>query len=127
MLWAMLIGYLLYGSGGGADPGVLTSDDLDTIEQRIVMEIADPVRADAAREIVSGVATDLKRFRKEFNKTGKALGKLYKDHDAGAKEMQLILDDINADWVVAQQDVVDAHFEIKQAITEDEWSGVFAP
>ena len=126
MLWALLIGYLLYGSGGGVSPGVLTSNDLDIIDQRIVMEIADSDRADGVREIVSGMRSDLKRFRKEFNKTGKALGKHYKNHDVGIEGMQLILDDLNADWIATQQDVVDAHFEVKQATTKEEWSRIYA-
>ena len=125
MLWALLIGYVLYGSGGGVNPGVLTANDLDIIDQRIVMEIADSDRADGVIEIVSGMRSDIERFRKEFNKNGEALGKYYKNHDVGIEEMQIILDAINEDWLTAQQDIVDAHFTIRQTLTEDEWSRVY--
>ncbi len=48
------------------------------------------------------------------------------DHDADTESMQISLNQLNSDWVNAQQSVVDLHFELKKALTADEWALVFS-
>ena len=79
------------------------------------------VHASAAKEIAKQAAKELKHDKGVYAHYGKTLGKLYRDHGAGAAEMQAVIDDLNGKWHGAQKKILDAHFAIRASLTEEEW------
>lgn len=121
MIWALLAIYLL---GGGPGGSVLTPDAIKDMSKRADDVIVDPARADAAVENFAALRDEVKAFNKKYSKSGKALEKLYKDHDVEAEEMLLVINDLNVEWDAAQKRAIELRIELKESMTADEWSAI---
>jgi hypothetical protein len=123
MLMALLAAYLL--GGGGASGGVLTVPAVKQIQARVEASVADSSRAEAAAAELAALKAEIKSFDKTFGKSGKQLTKLFKDHDAGAAEMQEALDALNRDWADAQSEALEIRARLREQLTREEWQAVF--
>ena len=123
MLMALLAAYLL--GGGGVSGGILTVPEVKQIQARVEANVADSSRAEAAATELAALKAEIKSFDKTFGKSGKRLTKLFKDHGAGAAEMQAELDALNRDWADAQSEALEIRARLKKQLTREEWQAVF--
>jgi len=126
MIWALLAAYFLGGGVGGASGGMLTLASVKQLSSRAEEVIVDSVRAEAAQQTLTELRKGVKAFQKTFSKSGRQLNKSYKDHADGGNHAQLILDELNSDWVVSQRRAIDLRFELRSSMTEEEWVALFA-
>jgi len=120
---ALLAAYLL--GGGGLGGSILTPAAVKQMSKQVEVTVADPARAEAAAETLAELKVEIKGFDKKFAKSGKELTKLYKDHGADGDQMLAVLAELNADWEGSQQRGIDLRFELKESLTEEEWTAVF--
>ena len=126
MIWALLAAYFLGGGVGGASGGMLTPASVKQLSARAEEVIVDSARAEAAQQTLAELRKEVKAFQKTFSKSGKHLDKSYKDHADGGDQALLILDELNSGWQVSQQRAIDLRFELKDSMTEEEWTVLFA-
>ncbi len=124
MLWVLLAMYLL--NGGAGSGGMLTSAGAKQLSARAEVVIEDPSRAETAQETLAKLRKEAKAFEKVFSKSGKQLVKSYKDHASDIGQELEILEGLNAGWKFSQQRALDLRFELKETMTEEEWSALFS-
>ena len=125
MIWALLAMYFL--GGGSAGGTMVTSDMVKEMGKQVDVVIQDPIRAQAAEDNIDAMRDEIKAFNKKFSNSGKALEKLYKDHDSGAQEMLATLDILNTEWDAAQNRALDLRFALVDSITQEEWAAIVSP
>ena len=86
------------------------------------MVIEDPDRSEAAQSTLKDLRNEAKNFQKVFKNSGKQLTKSYKNHAAEREQILNILADLNSTWEVSQQSALDLRFELRDSMTEAEWS-----
>ena len=123
MLVALLMAYFL--GGGGTSGAILTEANVKQLAKSVESTVSEPARADAALGHVAELKKTVKGFEGRFGKSAKDLSKLYKDHSAGSKAMLSVIEDLNADWAAAQERAIDLRFELKESLTQEEWSALF--
>jgi len=124
MIWALLAMYFL--GGGGASGSMLTSAGVKQLNEQTEIVVADPTRAEQAQLIIKDLGKEVKAFEKAFARSGRQLNKSYKDHAADVDQALAILDDLNSGWELSQQRALDLRFELRESLTEDEWTALFA-
>jgi hypothetical protein len=114
---------ILFLSGGGT-AGLLY--DLNDLKKQAKIVITE----DASRSEALDIIKSLKKRTKEHNKLVKSTAKQL---DAALDDEQVADADIDAIWGVYVQgvtayhrDLVDARFELKEHISRDEWTELFA-
>lgn len=110
--------------GGGA--GILTEEMIKQVIAQLETVVADPERAKQAEKTLAEMKSEIKGFNKTVTKSGKELGKLYMDHDAGTESMLTNLEAINSEWRAAQQKIMEQRFELKKSINAEEWAVMFS-
>jgi len=125
MIWALLAAYFLGGGIGGVSGGMLTPESIKQLSVHTDEVITDSARAEAAQQTLTVLRNEVKAFQKIFSKSGKQLNKSYKDHADGGSQAQVVLDQLNSDWEVAQQRAIDLRFELRDSVTEEEWAELF--
>jgi len=123
MLAALLMAYLL--GGGGVSAGILTPDAVKQIDKRVEASVSDGPRAEAAGAALVELKAEVKAFDKQFARSGKHLTNLYKDHGSDSAQMLGVLDELDAGWEASQRRALDLRFDLREAMTEDEWAAVF--
>lgn len=123
MLMALLAAYLL--GGGGVSGGILTVPAVKQMQAQVQALVADTDRAEAAKAELAALRAEIKAFEKRFGKSGKELSGIFKDHGAGADEMQAALDELNSDWVDSQVAALEIRARLKGQLTREEWEAVF--
>jgi len=126
MLWALLIAFFLGSGVGGVSGSILTPAAVKQASEKAQSVIADPARAEAARQILVELRKEARAFERIFLKSGKQLTKFYKDHAADADQALTLLGNLNTNWQASQQHVVDLRFELRDTMTEEEWILLFA-
>jgi hypothetical protein len=124
MIWALLA-MLLFGGGAGSNGGTLTAVDIKQMSTRAEVIIEDPVRAQNAQETLAKLRKEAKAYEKVFTKSGKQLIKSYKDHASDIDEERAIQKAMNSSWSISQQRALDLRFELKESMTEEEWTELF--
>jgi hypothetical protein len=124
MIWALLA-MLLFGGGAGSSGGLLTAADIKQMSARAEVIIEDPVRAQNAQETLAKLRKEAKAYEKVFTKSGKQLIKSYKDHASDIDEERAIQKAMNSSWSISQQRALDLRFELKESMTEEEWTELF--
>ncbi|MEJ2274438.1 MAG: hypothetical protein P8Y01_07670 [Woeseiaceae bacterium] len=123
MIVLLLAWYFL---GGGVASGmILTSPAVDDLAKRAATLVEDETRRQAAVQALEILEKDIKAFEKAYAASGKALGKLYRNHGGGRDEALFILNDLNANWADGQRRALDARFTLRDQLTEEEWSALF--
>jgi len=125
MIWALLAAYFLSGGVGGISGSALTSAGVKQLSEHAEMIIEDPERSEAAQQTLHELRKETKSFQKLFGRSGKQLTKSYKNHEADRDEAVETLTDLNAGWEAAQQRALELRFELKESMTEEEWSELF--
>ena len=125
MIWALLIAFFLVGGVGGVSGSILTPAAVKHLSERTQAVIADPTRAEAARQTLEELRKEVKAFEKIFSKSGKQLTRYYKDHAVDADQALTLLGDLNTDWEASQQHAVDLRFKFRDTLTAEEWVALF--
>ena len=122
MIWALLAMYFL--GGGGVGGSMLTPSSVKQMSKQVGLVIEDPARVDAIEDQFDALRGEIKAFDKTFAKSGKAMAKLYRDHDSGSTELLAALEELNTEFDEAQGRALDARFEITALVSETEWSQI---
>lgn len=128
MIWALLLAYFL-GSGvgvGGVNGSMLTPASVKQLSERAEEVITDPARAEATQQTLAELRKEVKAFQKTFSKSDKQLNKSYKNHAVDINQALAVLDDLNSGWALSQQRAIDLRFELRDSMTEEEWTALFA-
>jgi len=123
MIWILLAAYFL---GGGVSGSMLTSASVKQLNEQAEEVIADPARAEAARQTLTELRQEVKAFQKLFSKSGRQLNKFYKDHAADVNQALAVLEELNSRRDASQQRAIDLRFELRDSLTEEEWAALFA-
>jgi 16S rRNA C1402 N4-methylase RsmH len=124
MIWALLAAYFLSGAGG-IGGAALTSASVKQLSEHAEAVIEDPDRSEAAQQTFKELRKEVRAFEKMFTKSGSKLTKSYRDHAADRDQAIAILDDLNSGWEAAQQRALDLRFELKDSMSEAEWTALF--
>ncbi len=123
MLLALLAVYFF--GGGGVGGSILTPAAVKQIGKQVEAVVTDAARVERASETLAELTTEIRGFEKSFAKSGKQLSGLYKDHGADADQMLAVLDSLNADWEAVQRRAIELRFDLKDALSPEEWAAVF--
>ena len=124
MLIAMLTVFLL---GGGLMGGaMLTSADVDLIETRVELAVEDPARNAEALQVVAELRAEVEDFDQVFFESGEQLREIYRDHEAGSRQMLQTLEQLNLAWYASQSRGMVMRDRLRESMTAEEWSAVFA-
>jgi hypothetical protein len=124
MIWALLALYF-FGGGGMGSGAILTSSAVGDLTQQVETLIEDKTRRKAAARTLKNLKRDVKSFEKAFSKSGRELDKLYLDHANHEDAALELLEALDAEWARGQRRAIDARFELRDMLTEEEWSIVF--
>jgi hypothetical protein len=125
MIMALLAAYFLAGGVGGVSGSMLTPAAVKQLSEQAETVVADPARAEAARQAFVELRKEVKSFEKKFAKSGKQLTKSYKDHAADVDQALALLEDLNSGWEASQRRAIDLRFELRDSLTEEEWTALF--
>lgn len=126
MIWMLLAAYYLGGGLAGVSGSLLTVEMLEALNARSKSVITDPVRAEAAAEKIMAVHKEVRAFERKFSKAGRHLKRSYREHDADEAKALEVLDGLNHAWLETQLYAVEKRFELKEQLTESEWTALFA-
>ena len=124
MIWALLALYF-FGGGGMGSGAILTSSAIGDLTQQVETLIEDKTRRKAAVRTLKDLEKDVKAFEKAFSKSGRELNKLYLDHADNEDAAFELLEALDSEWERGQRRAIDARFELRDKLTEEEWSIVF--
>lgn len=122
MLAALLTAYLVF-SGGGGFAGKMFGKDTQALVREVV---SDPARAAVAVETLKRGNKELKAIGKQFEDIAKAFSKADEDPSAGLEELTAAMARASEQRRVTQEVCLDRVFELRQALTEEEWGKVLA-
>ena len=126
MIWALLAAYFLGGGVGGVSGGMLTPASVKQLSERTEEVITDPARSEAAQQSLAELRKEVRAFQRTFSKSDKQLNKSYKNHAADINQALAVLDDLNSGWALSQERAIDLRFELRDSMTEEEWTALFA-
>ena len=124
MLIALLTAFLL-GGGGGAAGAILTPAGVKELVNQVEATVADESRGSRAADALTELRRETKSFENDLDRSGKKLTNLFKNHGAEPAAMVEVLDELNVSWAESQRRAVELRFELKDALTEEEWNEVF--
>lgn len=125
MIWALLAAYFLGGGLGGVSGSLLTSETLKQLGAQSLTIIASPERAKRAETIIADLRKETRAFERKFSKSGRQLNRSYKNHDADEAQTLAILDGMNSAWADMQLNAIELRFELREQMTEEEWTELF--
>ena len=127
MIWAML-GWLLFGGSGGAygqSALMLTEDGNKELIASISEIVIEDERRQKAVQPLEDLQVEIRSFETLFNDSGQQLNELYLSHESMSEDANVILDALNSAWEVGQAQALDARFELRDSLTEQEWESLF--
>lgn len=124
MILALLAMYFL-GGGSGIAGSMLTTKVLDQFSEQTALVVTDPARVDAAQETLRALSNEVEMFEKVFARSGEQLTTAYENHASTADEALAILENLNSEWALSQQRAIALRFELKESLTESEWTALF--
>lgn len=125
MIWMLLATYFLGGGLGGVHGSLLTAAALNELSDRAEVVITVESRAVTAKAVVKQLRKEVSRFERKFARSGRQLNRSYRRHEADREQAYAILHDLNEDWEIMQRRAIDLRFELRDAVTEEEWSQLF--
>lgn len=102
-----------------------TPEELKQSGAKTVAAVQDPVRRAEVDKVVKEILAESKQANKRFQAARKQIKVQYQDHAAGADEALLVLSDLNADWQVVQQRMINLQFKLREQMTEEEWNQIY--
>ena len=127
MFWALVYWYFFGGGASGINTGVLTPAAIEQMVDRVEIAVEDAARADDARTVLKALKQELLEFEHTFSASGASIEQSYRDHAAERADIEAELDELNRDWARAQERALDLHFELRQQLTREEWTALYAP
>lgn len=122
MLAALVAGFLIFSGGNGFAARMFSKDT-----QAVVREVvADPSRAEAADRTIELGRQDLEGLGKQFEKIAKGFSKADEVQSAGLDELSPFMQQAFGVRRSEQEKAVDRLFELREALTADEWSTMLA-
>ncbi len=122
MLAALLVGFLLFMSGGG---GFAVELFTKGTQKAVTEVVADEARAAAAVEIIKQGRNDLENVSKRFEKIAKGFRAADEDQSAGLDALTPFMEQGIEARRQGQAQVLDRIFELRGTMTESEWEAVF--
>lgn len=126
MIWALLAIFFLSGGVSGVSGSMLTPEYVNQVSKRVDTLIPDAARASVAQQTLSELNQEAEKFQKIFLDSGEQLDKAYSDHSDDGRQAGRILDELNADWAVEQKAAIDLRFKLRESVTKQEWTELFA-
>lgn len=115
--------YLILSIFGGGDLDLYSLEYLQPkIEQYVVAED----RQDILVDLLKDEQDKQKEFNKQATTIGKKMLKINKDYDATAAEFSAASDEVEQQLLNMQERQITLRFALKENMTRDEWSAVFA-
>jgi len=118
MLAALVAGFLIF-SGGNDFAARMFSKDTQAMVREVV---ADPARAAAADHTIGLGRRDLEELEKRFEKIAKGFSTADGAQSAGLDELLPFMQQAFELRRTEQGKAVDRLFELRETLTEDEWS-----
>ena len=122
MLAALVAGFLIFSGGDGFAARMFSKDTQAVVRQ----VIADPARAEAAERTMELGRRDLEELGKQIEKIAKGFSNTDKAQSAGLDELSPFMQQAFEIRRTEQGKAVDRLFELRETVTEDEWSAVLA-
>ena len=122
MLIAAIVILLLHGS----NTATLLWPYEETL-QHIKQDVTDEARRKEAVDIVHQMKTVNKAFAKQREKSVEALAKLAGNRESPAADLQQASEPLIAEDRAAAESLLDLRFQLKSALTANEWAKVFPP
>lgn len=120
---AMLTVFLL---GGGLMGGaLLTPAAVDRLEADISGTIADPGRRAEAALVVGDLEREVENYNRAFIASANRVQEIYRDHDAGPRQLLRELEELNLAWYASQSRNMVLRDRLRESMTADEWAQVF--
>jgi hypothetical protein len=120
MFWMMMY-LLLFGGGLSVDPSLFPPEDA------LRKAVADPQR----QELVLAAQRDVERAREALRADAireyDALRKLSRDRASAEADWDAVFGRMDRDWSQAESATLDALYQMRAAMTPEEWQAVFAP
>lgn len=120
-----LLGYLLFGGGGGIGGGVLSRAAIEHISQQVEAEVEDVARGKSALSTLDDLDGVIKQFDNLHAESLESIRELYKVHESNSSQMQGVVDRFVIDWQISQNLAIEHRYTLKNLLTEDEWKKVF--
>ena len=124
MIWALLALFLLGGSNFHSAL-MLNASGAEELVASIENAVSDDLRRSKAVLAVEGLRAEIVEFEQLFSESRRQLDRLYADHDDTSDEIQNVLSGLNTTWEEGQAHALDARFEMREVITEEEWRSLF--
>jgi hypothetical protein len=112
---------LLFGLGHGDDQ----AGALDQLGTLTAGHISDDIRAKQVAAVVQEMQTELERFDREHARLVEKLLLLDRNYRADTAEYRYVTRELNTLWRNTENTLVDLRFEMRNAMTRDEWKAVF--
>lgn len=120
-----LLGFLLFGGGGGIGGGVLSEAAIEHIGQQVVISVEDVTRRDSALATLDDLDKAIKQYDDSHAKALESIRELYENHESNGSQMQEVVDTFVIDWQISQNLAIEYRYTLKNSLTEDEWQKVF--
>lgn len=126
MFWAFMYWYFFGGGAAGINAGALTPSSVEQFSDRVAIVVEDPGRVEAAQRTIGELHQVVESFEKDFDATGKAIARSYRDHAADRADIEAVLDQMNRDWERGQERVLDLRFGLRDQLTREEWADLYS-
>ena len=120
-----LLGILIFGGGDGFSVGILSRVGIEQLSERINAEVANAERRDFALDSIKALDTLIEQSEETNSDSLKTLRSLYEDHSSESDQLLNVVENFAVDWQSLQSRVLDYQFEIKDSLTEEEWTQIF--
>ena len=104
--------------GGGAR--------FDAIEKAIEKQVNEPDRVERAQEILAQVQDAIVAKQSRIVEIRKGITALDERHDTTVEEYRAQYERLNRAWADLDKQLLDARFRLKQILSREEWTAVFA-
>ena len=88
--------------------------------------MANTERRDSALDSIKALDTLIEQSEKTNSDSLKTLRSLYEDHSSASDQLLDVVEKFAVDWQSLQSRVLDYQFEIKDSLTEEEWTQIFS-
>jgi hypothetical protein len=121
-----LLGMWLFGGGDGFSVGILSRAGIEKISERITVTVADTERRESVLNSIKALDMLVERSEKTNSDSLETLRSLYEDHSSESKQLLEVVENFDVDWQSLQNRVLDYQFEIRDSLTEEEWTQIFS-
>ncbi|HVY04736.1 MAG TPA: hypothetical protein VHB46_02045 [Burkholderiales bacterium] len=126
VLIALFIGSLLVGGSAAGMRVLFDPDSTASLKKNLESQIADKDRLRRLDAVLDRLHDEGVKMQDDRERHGKALLALIQRHDATTAEFDTLLAGADADDAGSTRHLLDLRFELRQALTSEEWEKLFA-